>query len=303
MKPLSAIAAAFALLLISCHGRAQEAEPFQKILQARSPGIVTLRLVSKVEMSFSGQSQSQEMRTEVQGVLVDKEGLVMVSTLFMNPYTMGMNEAAATVKMTPTSIKVLFGSDDKEYNAFLAATDTKLNLSFIQIEDMAGKVLEPVKFVGSAMPVVGERLVSVSRMARGYDYSAFYQTGRVNGEIVRPRHAWMVEGGISGFGLPVYKLNNELVGVLTTIQSTIKEDSQSPDTMGMQMALRMMAGGGGGMLQGFLVPPSMVEGVIAQAKTRAHELAAKRKAGGTEAPKPNGAKATPETVKKPSAKP
>jgi len=249
-------------------------------------------------MSMAGQSQSREMRTEIQGVLVDKDGLVMVSTMFMNPYSMNLNEGAAGVKMTPTSIKVVFGDDDKEYNAFLAATDTKLNLSFVQIEDIAGKTVVPAAFTGGPTPAIGERLVSVSRMSRGYDYSAFYQTGRVNGEIARPRRAWMIEGGISGFGLPVYSLNNELVGVLTTIQSTIKEDSQNPDTMGMQMALRMMSGGG--MLQPFLVPASMVDGVIGQAKTRAHELAAKRKAGGTEAPKTETPAKAP--AKKPATK-
>lgn len=284
MKYAPLIASAITLILVSCRVGAQETDSIQKILQSRSAAIVSLRIVSKLEMSAAGQSQSRELRTEVQGVLVDKDGLIMASTLFINPYSANMNESAAGVKMTPTSIKVLFGGDDKEYTAFLAATDTKLNLSFIQIEDLAGKSVEAVQITGGATPVVGERLVSVSRMSRGYDYSVFYQTGQINGEIARPRHAWMVTGGISGFGLPVFTLNNELVGILTTIPSTIKEDSQNPDTMGMQMAMRMMTGGG--MLQPFLVPASMIDGLIVQAKTKAVELAAKRKAGKADPEKP-----------------
>jgi len=298
MKRASTVIALAALIAISLRGGAQEAESYQKVLQSHADSIVTLRVLSKIESSFGGQSQSQEMRTEIQGVVVDKEGLVMVSTLFMNPYSMNLTEAAATVKMTPTSIKVLFGGDDKEYTAFLAATDTKLNLSFIQIEDLSGKTLVPANLSTSATPMIGDRVVSVSRMSRGYDYSVFYQTGHINGEIARPRHAWAIEG-ISGFGLPVYKLNNELIGVLTSIPSTIKEDSQNPDTMGMQMALRMMTGGGG-MLQPFLIPASIVGGVIEQAKTRAHEIAARRKAGKPE-PEPVPAPAKP-PVKKPAPK-
>ncbi|HLJ56928.1 MAG TPA: hypothetical protein VKT77_17950 [Chthonomonadaceae bacterium] len=285
MKSAPVIAAALLILMVGCRGSAQEAESFQKVLQSRSPSIVTLRLVSKMDFNAGGQSQSHEMRTEIQGVVVDKEGLIMVSSFSMNPYSMGLTGETMAIKMVPTSIKVVFGGDEKEYNAFVAATDTKLNLSFIQIEDTAGKNLVPVAFTAGTTPAIGERLIAVSRMARGYDYSVFYQTGRINGEIDRPRHAWMVEGGISGFGLPVFNMNNDLVGVLTTIPSTIKEDAQNPDTMGIQMALRMLSGGGG-LMQPFLIPASMVDGVIGQAKVRAHELAAKRKAGGgAEAPK------------------
>jgi len=84
MKYMPAIAAVV-FILLTCRGEAQEADSYQKVLQARSASIVTLRVVSKLDMSMAGQSQSREMRTEIQGVLVDKDGLVMVSTMFMNP--------------------------------------------------------------------------------------------------------------------------------------------------------------------------------------------------------------------------
>lgn len=281
---------------------AQDEALYQKIMQNRAPSIVTLRVVSKFEANFGGQGNSREMRSEIQGVIVDKTGLVMVSNIFLNPYSLsagGDAAAQANVKMTPTSIKVLFQDDDKEYNAFLAATDTKLNLAFIKVEDLAGKSIAPIEFTGSATVTVGQRLLSVSRLSRGYDYAAFCQSGRINGEIARPRKAWMLEGGISSFGLPVYAVSGEVVGVLTTVPSTIKEDSDNPDTMGMMMAMRAM--GGGGVLQPFLVAPSIVDALISQAKVKAIEVAAKRKAGKTDAPvvvKPDITK-KPDVPKKP----
>ncbi len=278
------------LLLLICIGHclgistisrcsAQDESAFQKILQDRAGSIVTLRVVSKLDMNMGGQGMSHEMRTEMQGVVVDKDGLIMVSNVFLNPYSLGMYDQAgqAGIKMTPTSIKVLFAEDDKEYSAFLAATDTKLNLAFIKVEDLAGKSIRPVDFAMSVSPVLGQRLISVSRLSRGYDYSAFIQTGRISGEIVRPRRAWLLDGGVSGFGLPIFTTAGELVGVATAIPSTIKEDLQNSDTMGMAMAMRMMSGGG--MLQAFVVLAPTVDAIITQAKASAIEVAARRKAG------------------------
>jgi hypothetical protein len=277
----SHVALSAVLLTALCRpSSAQDETVYQKLLQSRAQGIVTLRVLSKFEANMGGQGASHEMRSEIQGVAVDRDGLIMVSNIFLNPYSLGMNDQAAQagIKMTPTSIKVVFADDDKEYDAFLAATDTKLNLAFIKIENLAGKVISPVDFATGVSPAIGQQLFSVSRLSRGYDYSAFVQTGRINGEIVRPRRAWLLDGSVSGFGLPVYTPAGELVGVITTIPSSIKEDSQNPDTMGMAMAMRMMSGGG--MLQPFIIPASTVQAVITQAKASAIEVAAKRKAAG-----------------------
>jgi hypothetical protein len=278
---------------------AQDQDLYQKILQSHAASIVTLRVLSKIEATAGGQAANQEMRYEIQGVVVDKDGLIMVSNVFLNPYSLNMSPEAAQagVKLTPTSIKVIFADDDKEYTAFLAATDTKLNLAFVKVDDLAGKTVSPAEFTSSYTPAVGQRLLCVSRLSRGYDYAAFLQSGRINGEIVRPRRAWMVEGGMSGFGLPIFTQGGELAGVLTTIPSTLKEDSQNPDTMGMAMAMRMMTGG---ILQPFLIPTSTVAAVITQARASAIEVAARRKAGKPATPTADkAAKAPPQITTKP----
>ena len=267
---LLAFASVLAGSSIAC--RAEDSNASLKIVQNRAQSIVTLRIVSKLESNQGGQSANREMRYEVQGVVVDKEGLIMVSNVFLNPYSLRQTEEGAEpeVKLTPISIKVVFAGDEKEYVAFVAATDKKLALDFIKVEDIAGKAIVPVSFQSSATPIVGQEMLLVSRMSRGFDYVPFFQTGQISGEIVRPRKAWMILGRISGFGLPVFTLTDEVAGVLSNVPSSIKEDASNPDTMGLM-------GAGGGVLQPFLIPCSIVDGLISQAKIRAVEVAEKRK--------------------------
>ena len=293
---------AFASILVggSTVCEAEDSNASLKIVQNRAQSIVTLRVVSKLESNQGGQSANREMRYEVQGVVVDKEGLIMVSNVFLNPYSLRQTEEGAEpdIKLTPVSIKVVFAGDEKEYVGFVAATDKKLALDFIKVEDLAGKAISPVSFQTSATPVVGQELLLVSRMSRGFDYVPFFQTGQIAGEIVRPRKAWMILGRISGFGLPVFTLNDEVAGVLSNVPSSIKEDASNPDTMGLM-------GAGGGALQPFLIPCTIVEGLISQAKIRAVEVAEKRKnnkaANASEANPKSTVDPKPETPKKPDA--
>ena len=259
-------------------GKAQDSAISQKILQSRAQSIVTLRIVSKLDANEGGQSANREMRYEIQGVVVDKEGLIMVSNVFLDPYSLRQSDQGeeAGVKLTPVSIKAVFDGDEKEYNAFVAATDKKLSLDFIKVEDLAGKQIVPVSFQSGMTPTVGQNLISISRLSRGFDYAAFFQSGHICGEVSRPRKAWMISGGISGFGLPVYSQNDEVAGVISIVPSSIKEDATNPDTMGMALAMRMLSGGSG-VLQPFLIPCPIVEGLISQAKIRAVEVAEKRK--------------------------
>src|SRR5262249_47355173 len=150
-------------------------------------------------------------RMELQGVVVDKSGLVMVSSSAWSPNRfaemMGEgsdNQEGFGVKVTPTEFKVIFERDEKEYSAFLAATDTKLDLGFLKIEDPLDRTITPVDFGATTSPTVGQEVVSVSRLSKGYDYAPYFESARISGIIAKPRKAWMMDGSISGFGLPVF---------------------------------------------------------------------------------------------------
>jgi hypothetical protein len=254
----------------------------QALVAKQSQAIVTVKAVLKMNTKGGGTSQSSESRAEMQGVVVDSSGLVMVSSISFSPEKMmemmGMPKevAVGSPKITPTDFKVIFEREEKEYPAFLAATDTTLGLTFVQITDLAGRTLTPVMFADTPAPALGNSVFALSRLSKGYDYAPFYESARVSGAIAKPRAALMLDGGISEVGLPIFTLSGAPIGVLTSIASGVSS-SESNEGMSMRMMMRLFGGGGGGNRPGlFVVPSSVVSPVIAQAKTRAAEIAAQR---------------------------
>jgi S1-C subfamily serine protease len=246
------------------------------LVEKRAPSIVSVRAVIKTEVSAFGQSDNQESREELQGAVVDESGLVMISNALFSPQFPGMPAGQMELKVTPVEIRVVVGNEEKEYDAFLAARDSKLNLAFLQVKDLGERKLAAVSFEGEGKAAVGDEVVAVGRLEKGFDYAPYFSTARVSGEIRKPRPALVHTGTIGTLGLPVFTASGEVVGVLTELESGLKaEESAGP---GILQALSFMRGGGAGA-PSFIVPASAVKGVVAQAKKRAGELGEGGEAG------------------------
>jgi len=278
----------------------QEADQLKALITKVGPSIVTVRAVVKSEYKGGGESESNDARITLQACAVTADGLVMVSNTPFSPKRLmemmgGDSAEGMQVKMTPTSIKVTIPGDEKEYDAFLAATDTTLDLAFIKIENLGDKKLTPVDFGASADAAVGQKVAMVSRFSKGYDYAPFFHTAVVCGEVTKPRKAWVIDGNISQFGLPIYAVSGEMIGVLTTVPGGVKDDGAA-DAMGFAMIMRMMGGGGSSAGGVFIVPGSAVKGIVEQASQKAVEVAAERAKNKDKAPAPTapaGAKPKP----------
>jgi S1-C subfamily serine protease len=251
------------------------------VVEKVAPSIATVKVVLKTTMRMGGESMEEESKMSLQGVVVTPDGLIMVSNSPFSPKRMmeilagEAMPAGMDYKMTPTSIKVTFGNEETEYNAFLAATDAKLDLAFIKVEGLGDRQLKAVDFGSAAEAKLGQQVITVSRLTKGYDYAPYFALGQVCGEIVKPRRAWMLLGDISQLGLPVFTLNGELVGVLTTIAPEVKDEGG--DTMGFTMVMRLLSGGGSSGTGGvFVIPAQQVKPLVEQASRRAAELAAER---------------------------
>lgn len=269
----------------ACPVRAdEEASQLQTLVEKTAPAVASLRVVLKTEYKGGGASRDQESRLTMQGVVVTPDGLLMLSnTPFSTKRMMEMMGAEGMIedlgmKITPVAFKVSFPGDEKEYDAFLAATDTNLDLAFVKVEGLEGKTLAVVDFGSAVNPTIGQRVVAVSRLSKGYDYAPYFQSGRVVGEITKPRRAWILEGGISEFGLPVFTTSGEVIGVLTTVPSGVKDEGLGDSmSMGFSFLMRMLGGGGGGVAGGvFVVPGATVKSVIERAAAKAVEVAAER---------------------------
>lgn len=257
-----------------------EAAAYNTLLKDKSQTIVSVKAVLTTEIRMMGQSQDEESRIEVPGVVVSDDGLVLLSNL---PFSsdrieqaiggMGM-PMAPDIHVSPSDIKVLFEGDDEEYDAFFVATDSELDLAFIQIEKLGDREVSPVDFESGERVDIGDRIYSVTRLDRGFDYAAHVQSGRVSGQITRPRRAWLVDGSLNGLGLPVYTADGELAGVLTTLASMKADDPDAASGLGRMM--RMLGGDQDTGFRNFVIPPRMVRGVINSASERAKEVLEER---------------------------
>lgn len=254
--------------------RAQDAgAQSAQVLQRRAPSIVTVKIVLKTELNVMGQTQEREERLQVQGAVVDAGGLIMfsnssISAAQLQEALSGMMEeegqgGGLEIKADASDIKVVFGDEDEEFPAALVATDTRLDLAFVQVQDLGDKRPVAIELPDDAAPAPGQTVVSVSRLNEGYDYAPFFETAMVVGEISKPQRAFVVSGPASAVGLPVFSLSGEPLGVLTVLASGMR-----PQGGGFMQAM----GGENAMasaFQAFVLPTKQVKALIAQAKERA----------------------------------
>ncbi len=256
------------------------------LLDKTVSSIVTVKVVLKIEIGIMGQAQNEELRSELQGVVVDDTGLIMISNAeissdrIMEALSNTGNPMMASVDltMTPTDFKVIFGTEEDEYDAFLVAKDTKLDLAFLQVTGITDRTLIAINFTEGATPAVGDTVVAIGRLKKGYDYAPFAATARVSGAIRKPRKAWILDGNITSYGLPVFSSSGDVIGVLITLAPTTTDDSGGSSVGGLMRMLRS-----GGMESGagtFILPAKVVNGLITQSRVKAEELLQEQAGGG-----------------------
>ncbi|MCS6830374.1 MAG: serine protease [Armatimonadota bacterium] len=281
------------LMMFGVSHAQNEAAGIQAVVEKVAPSIATVKVVLKTTVKMGSESMEEESKLSLQGVVVTSDGLIMVSNSPFSPRRImeilsgESMPAGMDYKMTPTSIKVIFGNEDKEYDAFLAATDARLDLAFIKVEGLGERQLTPLDLGSAVDAKLGQQVIAVSRLTKGYDYAPYFALGQVCGEIAKPRRAWMLLGDIFQLGLPVFTLNGDLVGVLTTVAPETKDEGG--DTMGFTLFMRLLSGGGSSGTGGvFIIPAQQVKPLVEQASRRATELAAERARRKQEPPaKPN----------------
>jgi hypothetical protein len=174
----------------------------ERALEANAPAIVSLQFLLKYEGGYESSSWAH-------GAVVDPDGLVLLSAS-----DLGGSDAKIA------DIKVLFGSDPKEWSSILVARDTSLDLAFVQILGTEGRPFRHVDLAKSASarakePRLGETIVGISRTGRGFDYAPSVQRLYFTCRIDAPRKMWDFRGDFAEAGLPVFDLAGNAVAVLT----------------------------------------------------------------------------------------
>ncbi|MCX6381745.1 MAG: hypothetical protein NT023_20090 [Armatimonadetes bacterium] len=274
MKQIFCVVACLSALCLVKPSFAEDGQQYRTVMERAVSSMVTVKAVLKTSMKFGGQGRDTESRLEAQGLVVAADGLVMFSNLPLNPEKlMGQDGGGGEdggqrfgMKITPTSFKVTFGREEKEYPAYLVATDSKLDLAFVKIEDLGGRKVLPIAFDTSSTVLIGQEVLYITRLSKGYDYAPFFATLHIAGEIRKPRKAWVLDLGIAEPAMPIYTRSGKIIGVVALVESSVRDESGDGG---------FSSRGGGN--QAFVVPSTVVQGVLDQAKIRAASAFLKRK--------------------------
>lgn len=246
---------------------------YQGLIKDRAPSIMSMKILLQVQITARGNTDEREVNVDGNAVVVSKDGLLMMSSdAFNGPQRMsqrmrrggrgggrgGFGGGDFDVVAEPLEINISIPGTEEEREATLIATDSKLNVAFVKLDDITGLELHPVQFANAASIEIGEELTGVDLEPAGFDYAPYFETVRVTGHIHQPRDMWRVSGGFGQRGLPLFNRDGQPVGVLSP--------QEMPDDN---------AGGGdfaGGQERTFLIPGKAIEAAIGQAKKKAKEM-------------------------------
>jgi hypothetical protein len=149
-------------------------------LEAKAASVVAVKFVAKV--------MDREFSINETGTVVDAQGLVMLRNRVKND----------RVKFTVSNLRVIFPGDEKEHDAIVVATDSRLDLAFVRVRDLGGRTVVPVDLTESPEPAPGTELFTVSRLEQGFDYAPFFGASQVVGRITKPRALGILSGYTPG---------------------------------------------------------------------------------------------------------
>jgi hypothetical protein len=253
-------------------------EAGRRLLERYAPAVVGVDVVLRAEMRMGGEGQEEEGKIEMLGAVVDPSGLVMVWNSSISSSRLKEMLAATSggsdfeMRIEPVSFHVVFPGSDERHSAFLAASDSQLDVAFLQLERVPAEPLAAISFAAVGEVAVGQELYAVSRLGPSFDRAAFFAPIAVAGELSKPRRGWIVAGDLESLGLPVFDEAGRPVGVLATVISTVAQDAGL-----MSWGGSFGQGGRSGPLGVFLLPAAPVARAIELSKERAVKLLEERR--------------------------
>lgn len=280
---LQVVASAAVCLVMGAASASAAPRPlsYEELLARVAPAIVSVKVVLKTEFNMGDSMQEQESVLDALGAVVDPGGLILLwnsqlsATRLMDAVRQMGEGEDFKLKMTPTDFRVTIAGDATEHRAFLAASDSELDLAFLQLEVKPDRPLASIEFGRSPLTRVGDTVFGVSRLSPAFDRAAFIETGRIAGRISKPAKAFILDASPALLGLPVFDLEGRAVGVVATVLSRVSEPAAQGGDMMSYFALgrgRMESG----PLGVFLLPGERVKELVAAASLRARELLAER---------------------------
>jgi S1-C subfamily serine protease len=213
---------ALAAMLAAPAGAQEDAKKpdWKALLKEKSDSVVAIKFVIQIKVMMGGQVvQDAEQNQELRGTLINDKGLVMAANSNFFP-RVPPNARFQLEVGQPQNLKILFGNEEKEYDAQIVAKDTKLDLIFVQIMELGDRKISHIGLAGELEPEIGQELFTTTRLPRGFDNAPVLGRVLVTGEVEKPRRMWSMSGTIAGPGMPVFNFAGEAIGVISNQEAS-----------------------------------------------------------------------------------
>lgn len=273
---VACLAVAVVLAGSGLSARADDAAEMKSILDSKASSIVAIKTVIQMRIGGRGAGGEQDMDSEVAGVMVSPDGLVVCSNMMLSgPMGMvrrmlGSNLQGMNLSSDVKSVKVLIGPDDEEHDAKILARDEDLDLAWVQIEKPKTK-FAAVDFSKAAEAELGSRVIGVRRMGKMFDRAPVTALATVVGQTEQPRKLFVPqEQLITVVGLPVFSRTGEPVGIVVTqLPEASEGGGLGGNPLGMLSNMSSMQEG----MTGLILPAAAVVRATERAKAGDGEAA------------------------------
>lgn len=188
-----------------------------KMVETQRANLVTLKFILK--------SEGGEQEMEATGVMIEGEGLVLVSNFSMGGSPFGPAPQ-------PTELKILVGDDTQGVEATVIARDTELGLAWAKVSKAPEKPYAFLDIAKGADVKLGDALTGVSLMGKFFDRAPTIYTSNVAAVVSKPRKLGIPGEGFprGELGLPVFNAEGAFVG-FTTFVLPDREEMSDPFVM------------------------------------------------------------------------
>lgn len=221
------IAAIFTAFALACLSHADElAEKGRIVLDKNKAGVVTVRIVIKIQMSMPNfPSREEEVKSEATGTVIDPSGLTVLSLNETDPSGMfeDMMESREgfEVKSSVSDLKIL-QNDGTEIAAQVVLRDRDLDLAFVRPTAPPKQPMPAIELAKAATPGLLDPVITINRLGKvaGREYAVSIE--RISAIVSRPRTLYVMghDPTQTSLGCPALTLDGDAIGlcVLRTVK-------------------------------------------------------------------------------------
>jgi S1-C subfamily serine protease len=180
---------------------------YETLVSERSKAIVNIKFILKAE--------GQEQEGEIPGVMIERDGLVLASTIGLGEF----QSRFAGTSITPTAIRILIGEDTQGVEATMLARDSELALAWFRIDKPAEGGYDAVNFADGSAQQVGSGLLVVSQLGKFFHRAIVVNEGSVACVTSKPRRVLIPSISLvaTDFGVPVFDTQGRPVGIFSAV--------------------------------------------------------------------------------------